>query len=396
MSLLERLTSVGPKRVLSLDGGGIRGLITLGFLERLEQLLRLRHGQPDLRLSDYFDLIGGTSTGAIIAGALALGMAVSEIKARYLELGGKIFGKRTWRRWHTLFDVGPLEDELQKTFGDLRLGDERIKTGLSITVKRADTGQTWLMDNHPLGNFFEMTKDVPLWQAIRASTAAPMYFAPEQFEIGKEVATFVDGGVSMANNPAFHLFSLATLQGFPYRWPRGENNLLLVSVGTGSWHRQASSESVLKNKLWDWLQDLPLMLMEDANWHNQLILQGLSHTPTPWKIYGVGNLVHDLFGSEPSLHYLRYDALLEEEALAALGLEQLVSKVASLRDMSIADNRFDLALIGERAAPSAVLAEHFPAVFDLVNLQPAESLYAEFMARIYPSELTENASSKSI
>jgi uncharacterized protein len=391
MNLLERLTAKGPKRVLSLDGGGIRGLITLGFLERLERLLRLRHAQPNLRLSDYFDLIGGTSTGAIIATALALGMEVAEIKARYLELGGKIFGKRTWR-WHALFDAEPLEDELRKTFGDICLGDASLKTGLSITVKRADTGQTWLMDNHPLGNFFELTKDVPLWQAVRASTAAPVYFAPEQVELGREVATFVDGGVSMANNPAFHLFALATLQGFPYRWSKGENDLLLVSVGTGSWQRQSPSESVLKNKLWDWLQDLPLMLMEDANWHNQLILQGLSHTPTPWKIYGVGNLVHDLFGTEPSLHYLRYDALLEQEALEALGLSNLVPKIPSLRDMSIAENRFDLAHIGEKAAPGAVLPEHFPSSFDLTPPHQTESLYAELTAHINQLDFTENAS----
>jgi uncharacterized protein len=391
MNLLERLTAKGPKRVLSLDGGGIRGLITLGFLERLERLLRLRHAQPNLRLSDYFDLIGGTSTGAIIATALALGMEVAEIKARYLELGGKIFGKRTWR-WHALFDAEPLENELRKTFGDIRLGDAALKTGLSITVKRADTGQTWLMDNHPLGNFFELTKDVPLWQAVRASTAAPVYFAPEQVELGREVATFVDGGVSMANNPAFHLFALATLQGFPYRWSKGENDLLLVSVGTGSWQRQSPSESVLKNKLWDWLQDLPLMLMEDANWHNQLILQGLSHTPTPWKIYGVGNLVHDLFGTEPSLHYLRYDALLEQEALEALGLSNLIPKIPSLRDMSIAENRFDLAHIGEKAAPEAVLPEHFPSSFDLTPPHQTESLYAELTAHINQLEFTENAS----
>ena len=77
MTLLERLTAEGPKRILALDGGGIRGVLTLGFLERIEQILRDRHNNPNLRLSDYFDLIGGTSTGSIIASALAIGMEVS-------------------------------------------------------------------------------------------------------------------------------------------------------------------------------------------------------------------------------------------------------------------------------------------------------------------------------
>ena len=64
--------SVTPKRILSLDGGGIRGVITLQFLEKIETILRKRHGDnPDFRLCHYFDLIGGTSTGAIIAAGLA-------------------------------------------------------------------------------------------------------------------------------------------------------------------------------------------------------------------------------------------------------------------------------------------------------------------------------------
>src|SRR2546421_5925586 len=112
MNLLERLTSDSPKRILALDGGGIRGVLSLGFLERIERILRDRHRKPDLRLCDYFDLIGGTSTGAIIAGALAIGMDVAAIKRAYLDLGGKIFGKRWWRAWRAVFDVRAFEEEL--------------------------------------------------------------------------------------------------------------------------------------------------------------------------------------------------------------------------------------------------------------------------------------------
>ncbi len=61
----EHLFDPGPKRVLALDGGGLRGVLTLSYLDKLENLLRARHGgDPDFRLSDYFDLIGGTSTGS--------------------------------------------------------------------------------------------------------------------------------------------------------------------------------------------------------------------------------------------------------------------------------------------------------------------------------------------
>lgn len=64
--LLEKLHRPGPKRILALDGGGIRGVLTLGFLEKMEEILRKQHNNPDLLLCDYFDLIGGTSTGPLL------------------------------------------------------------------------------------------------------------------------------------------------------------------------------------------------------------------------------------------------------------------------------------------------------------------------------------------
>src|SRR4051812_11465815 len=97
-SLLTRLSSKGPKRILALDGGGIRGAVTLGFLGEMERILAERHDQlniirkEDFRLHHYFDLIGGTSTGAIIAALLAVGgFSVTEIKEKYKKLGGRIF-----------------------------------------------------------------------------------------------------------------------------------------------------------------------------------------------------------------------------------------------------------------------------------------------------------------
>src|SRR6202140_3963023 len=73
----------GPKRMLCLDGGGVRGVITVAFLELIEQVLSEREGR-DIRLGDWFDLVGGTSTGAVIAGALALGFRTTDLKDFYL------------------------------------------------------------------------------------------------------------------------------------------------------------------------------------------------------------------------------------------------------------------------------------------------------------------------
>jgi len=91
--ILSRIQSPGPKRILALDGGGIRGAVTIGFLKKIEHILRERHGNPSLVLSDYFDLVGGTSTGAIIATLLALGKPTEEIEGLYRTLGPKIFEK---------------------------------------------------------------------------------------------------------------------------------------------------------------------------------------------------------------------------------------------------------------------------------------------------------------
>src|SRR5262245_12843176 len=92
--LRDRFTSPGPKRILALDGGGSRGLFSLGVLAKLEAHLRERSGAGDgFRLSHYFDLIGGTSTGGIIATTLALGWRVEDVVALYFELLPAIFAK---------------------------------------------------------------------------------------------------------------------------------------------------------------------------------------------------------------------------------------------------------------------------------------------------------------
>src|SRR6185295_3149055 len=87
-----------PKRILALDGGGIRGILTLEYLGVIENMLRKRSGRNDFLLCDYFDLIGGTSTGSIIAAALACGMAVDELRQLYHQIGASAFRGAPWRK----------------------------------------------------------------------------------------------------------------------------------------------------------------------------------------------------------------------------------------------------------------------------------------------------------
>ena len=88
--LVERITAPGQKRLLAIDGGGIRGVLALEILARIEEVLG--KGRPEFRLSQYFDYIAGTSTGAIIAAGLARGMKAAEITAFYLDAGAHAVG----------------------------------------------------------------------------------------------------------------------------------------------------------------------------------------------------------------------------------------------------------------------------------------------------------------
>ncbi len=369
MSLAEKFSpNNGPKRILALDGGGIRGAITIGYLEKIQHLLRLRYDRKDMMLCDYYDLIGGTSTGSIIAGALAIGMDARDIKHKYLKLGESIFGKKRGLigRLSAKFEIDALQKELKKIFGDLTIGDDRLKTGICIVTKRADTGSTWPIINHPSGKYFADNGSILLREAIRASTAAPTYFEPEYMTIspdGQEGA-FVDGGVSMHNNPSLQLFLAATLKGFPFKWETGEDKLMITSIGTGFWDFRKDENVFKSHKLWDWAGDIISMLMNDAGSMNQLMLQYLSNSPTAKKIDSeVGNLDGDLINGKAAMTYLRYDAHLVNDHLRKIGIENV--EAHSLHEMSDAKNCAILTRVGEQSARTEVLDEHFPKAFDI-------------------------------
>lgn len=355
-----------PKRILALDGGGIRGALTLGFLEKIEIILREREGNPNLLLCDYFDLIGGTSTGAIIAAGLSIGMSARDIKELYLNIGDKIFGekysffKNPIKRMKAAYSFEPLERALEDVFGNITMGGEEIKTKLCIVTKRADTLSTWPILNHPDGKYFKHNKNMLLRQVVRASAAAPSYFMAQQIDVGNnQIATFIDGGVSLANNPGLQLFLIATLKEFPFKWELGEDNLSLVSIGTGTYTKRYDADKIAGKNLLGWAQLIPEMFMEDANYLNQTILQYISHSPTAQKIDSeILDLKDDLLTEKPALHYVRYNVLLEENELNGLGLNFNQKQLESLRKMDEAKNKNTLYDIGSKAAAHFIKPDH--------------------------------------
>ena len=278
-----------PKRILSLDGGGIRGVATLEFLERIESILASRSRDPaSFRLSDYFDLIGGTSTGAIIAAALAFGMRVDEIKVLYHTLAKSVFKGSALRYGVFIpkFPSQPLRQVLDSVFGDARMNSTAIRTGLVIVTKRLNTGSPWPIHNNPFSHYPEKElkrRDAfRVSELVRASTAAPHYFEPEYLIDASGIkATFVDGGMSTANNPALQLLMIAALTGYGFRWLLGEDNLLLVSVGTGNrpWDKNTQS---LETAPALQLAGLALIsMMDDCDALAQTLLQWMGRSRTP-------------------------------------------------------------------------------------------------------------------
>ncbi len=357
-----------PKRILALDGGGIRGAMTLGILKSIEDVLRKRHGNdPNFRLAHYFDLIGGTSTGSIIASLLVIGKGVDEIQEMYQSLGTRVFGKS--RILSLLragkFDEKELEKLLEEQLGQETMGGAGIQTGVCVVAKRADTGGTWAFLNHPGGKYYEENKGILLRNAVRASSAAPTYFDAEAFDVGNgEIGAFVDGGVSMHNNPAMLLFLMATLNGFPFRWQKGDDMLELVSVGTGYAKIRRKVEECVGIAGVKWAPVVPAMLMDDADNHNQLMLQYLSKSPTAKVINSeFGDLSQDLLAPKPLLHYLRYDVKLEQNELNDLGFTNV--KAEKIREMSDANNKEVLRDIGLEAGKRMVKDAHFPKAFDI-------------------------------
>ena len=386
MSAVEQhLFSPGPKRILALDGGGVRGILTLAILERMEALLRERSATPDsFRLCDYFDLIGGTSTGSIIASGLALGLSARELLELYRNLSTRVFRRPPWSFgiFGPRFSRGPLAAVLKEIIGDIALGSDKIRTGLAIVTKRADNGSVWILHNNPRGRFFAASSnvtgnatgsamangDIPLSSAILASTAAPTFFRPEFIKVAdQELGAFVDGGVSPHNDPSLHLLMLASLKGYSIGWPLGYERLLLASVGTGFFRHRRSVEALRYTPSVFQAVNALTSMIDDGSRLVQLLLQWASDTPTPRRIDSeIGDLSEDRLTHQPLLHYVRYDGQLEIDWLIErLGITMTREQVLRIQKMDDPRGIETLIEIGREIAARHVKGEHFPAVFDI-------------------------------
>src|SRR5438128_247726 len=187
MSVRDVLALKGSRRrLLALDGGGIRGAMTIEVLARIEDLLRRRTGRGGLVLGDWFDYVAGTSTGAIIATCIASGMSTDKIRQFYVEQGPAMFDKafllkRLWYEYRS----EPLAMKLREILGaETVLGSDELHCLLLVVMRNATTDSPWPLSNNPAARYNDRNREdcnlkLPLWQLVRASAAAPVFFPPE-------------------------------------------------------------------------------------------------------------------------------------------------------------------------------------------------------------------------
>jgi predicted acylesterase/phospholipase RssA len=357
----RHLFGSGPKRILALDGGGVRGVIAIAFLERIEEILKEQAGGRDVRLADHFDLIGGTSTGAIIGATLALGMSASQVKKLYFDLAPIVF-KPSWTRVRYMrarFDAAAASRELERIIGDRTLDTPDLLTGYCVIAKRMDTGSVWTMSNNPRAPYWETPSDnkflgnrhYRLASLIRASTAAPTYFDPERLPIGdsQTAGLFVDGGVSTYNNPTISLLLQSQLAAFKLRWKTGPENLKIVSVGTGT-HRKRmvvkSKAATMVEKLLASIDIASTMdiainslksVIDDAELQSLMLMQWLGDTPKEQRWWINSEVLH-MTEDQPQHHalcrFFRYNMRLEHDWLKEwAGTEMSDGDLNRIREM---------------------------------------------------------------
>jgi len=311
------------KRILALDGGGIRGVFTLEILLRIERLLREHFKSPSLVLSDFFDFFAGTSTGAIIAACLCRGMPVEEILGLYVEEGKAMFQPVPWydprRFWISRFDPGLLSKMLRELFSEdengkvpARLGTERLKKLLLVVVRNHTTGSAWPLTNNPKaifndGSLPDCNLNVPLWQLVRASTAAPVYFPPEVITLGDSCFVFVDGSITPYNNPALIAALTVVLPGYRLKWETGPEKIRLISIGTLRFTSPLPKKLEKLNLAYN-VSRIPSALIEGIAWEQDLLCRCLGECLHGEKLdMEVGDLIGVPLPGARWFSYVRYN-----------------------------------------------------------------------------------------
>ncbi len=365
------------KRLLALDGGGLMGIISLGILAEVEAQLRAHYGgDPEFRLRDFFDFIGGTSTGAIIAAGLMMGRSVKEIQNFYDNDGAAMFEKASLlkiilaggayrynelnlRKLLKIEFTGKSILELQKSH------DLPVDKHLLIVMRNASTDSCWPLCTNPKAKYNGVNRsnnnlNVPLWQLIRASTAAPSYFKPEFVMLGDKEFSFVDGGLTPHNNPALKMYQIATTPQYNMNWNDGVDNMMILSIGTGSTDNPVANPS----KRGTWLGKLaistPEVLMGGISVENDVACRSIGLCTYGAEIdreLGTMSVENPKQAARRAFTYTRYDADVSPQGLLDHGVNYSGKKLT----MDKVEQMPVFKEIGNASANQVDVKEHFGA-----------------------------------
>ena len=247
-----------PLRILSIDGGGIRGIIPATVLAKIEEMTKTP-------TSGLFDVIAGTSTGGI----LALGLtcpgeggkpkhSAADLVKMYVDKGAAIFKKNFLTEGEKVFrekyDAGPLERVLKEYLGEARLKD--AVTRVTVTSYETERRQPFFFRS------VNATRDPAQYDyymrdVARATSAAPTYFEPHKISTTDSAGYYslVDGGV-FANNPGMCAYVDALTEMGPTQ------NVLMVSLGTGTLTRPLHYDAIKHWGELEWVQPVINMMMD--------------------------------------------------------------------------------------------------------------------------------------
>ena len=258
--------------ILSLDGGGVRGIFAAHLLNQMQRIL-------GINISETFDLIVGTSTGSIVAASVAANKDLSKLVDCYETSAQEIFKRRLCRigLFKSKYDINRLKTFLYQFFGDIKLGN--IDKPLILNATNVSTGSVHVFKSNYQGRLrngdYVRDKEVLLYQAILASCSAPTYFDPVRI-----ANDLVCDGSLWANNPVLVGYVDAVRN-----FKKDPGSIRIFSIGTGKANRfysDSSSWGLLngwqKNKIVDFAIGCQTLYAENCA---HLVLDGNEYRINP-------------------------------------------------------------------------------------------------------------------
>lgn len=289
-------------KILSIDGGGIRGIIPGTILNEIEKRIQKKLSDPNARLAEYLDLVAGTSTGGILScGMLIPGevegqpkYSMQEVVNIYLENGSKIFDLDLAQKLRSGLGVldekysnQALKDSLKEKFGDVWLRD-LLKPCL-IPAYDTQRRQTKFFNQADAVN--EVSRDFLVREVAQATGSAPTYFEAANIKSGLDVSyPLIDGGV-FANNPSMCAYAEARSMEFVDKGVKNPSakDMFLVSIGTGTVEKAYSHDDIKDYGLAQWIKPLIDIMMsansETVNYQLRMMFDSVVEPGTSNKDY---------------------------------------------------------------------------------------------------------------